>query len=47
MKEGNVEETGTSAKATHKDFPNRQITLTQKDGRWFMNNENEGEKKKN
>ena len=47
LKEGNVEETGTSAKATHKDIPGRQIALTQKGGRWFMNNENEGEKKKN
>jgi hypothetical protein len=47
LKEGTVEETGTSAKATHKDVPGRQITLIQRDGRWFMNNENEGEKKKN
>jgi hypothetical protein len=46
LKEGTVDETGTSAKATHKDVPGRQITLIQKDGRWFMNNENEGEKKK-
>jgi hypothetical protein len=46
LKEGAVDETGTTAKATHKDVPGRQITLVQRDGRWFMNNENEGEKKK-
>ena len=46
LKEGVVEESGTTAKVTLKDVPSRQITLRQIDGRWFMNNDVEAERKK-
>jgi hypothetical protein len=46
LKEGTVEESGTSAKVTLKDVPKKQLTFRQSGGRWFMDNENEAEKPK-
>jgi hypothetical protein len=46
LKEGTVEESGTSAKVTLKDVPKKQLTFRQTGGRWFMDNENEAEKPK-
>jgi hypothetical protein len=46
LREGAVDETGTTAKVTHKDVPTRQITLRQIEGRWYMNNDVEIERKK-
>lgn len=46
MKEGTVEEAGTTAKVTLKDAPSRQVTLRQIEGRWYMNNDVEADKKK-
>ena len=39
LKEGTIEEAGTSAKVTHKDVPGLTLTLRQVEGRWFMVNE--------
>jgi hypothetical protein len=39
LKEGTIEEGGTTAKVTHKDVPNLALSLRQVDGRWFMMNE--------
>jgi hypothetical protein len=38
LKEGNVEEAGTTAKVTLKDAPTMALTLRQVEGRWFMDN---------
>lgn len=46
LKEGAVEETGATAKITLKDVPSRQVTLRQIEGRWYMNNDVEVERKK-
>lgn len=46
LKEGSVEESGTTATVTLKDVPSRQVTLRQIDGRWFMNNDVEAGTKK-
>jgi len=46
LKEGTLEESGTTAKVTLKDVPTRHITLRQIEGRWFMNNDVESEKGK-
>jgi hypothetical protein len=46
LKEGAVEEAGTSAKVTLKDTPNVVLTLKQIEGRWFMANETDPEKPK-
>src|SRR5262249_33376313 len=46
LKEGTVEESGTTAKVTLKDAPKKQMTLWQTGGRWFLDNENEAEKSK-
>ena len=42
---GEVTESGTTAKVTHKDAPGRQVTLRQIEGRWFIQNEDTPEKK--
>jgi hypothetical protein len=39
LTQGEVAESGTSATVTLKDVPNRQVTLRQIEGRWFINNE--------
>jgi hypothetical protein len=46
LKEGVVEESGTSAKVTLKDVPKRQMTLRKSGERWFLDNENEADKPK-
>ena len=46
LKDGNVEEAGTTAKVTHKDVPNLVLSLRQTEGRWYMLNEKEVEKAK-
>ncbi|HLW68760.1 MAG TPA: hypothetical protein VKS79_25805 [Gemmataceae bacterium] len=46
LKEGTVEESGTSAKVTLKDVPKKQMTLRQSGGRWFLDNESEADKPK-
>jgi hypothetical protein len=38
LKEGTVEEAGTTAKVTLKDDPSAILTLVQIEGRWFMSN---------
>jgi hypothetical protein len=38
LKEGNVEEAGTTAKVTLKDAPTMALILRQVDGRWYMDN---------
>jgi hypothetical protein len=38
LKEGNVEEAGTTAKVTLKDDPSALLTLVQVEGRWCMSN---------
>jgi hypothetical protein len=43
LKEGTVEESGTTAKVTLKDLPKRQMTLKKTGDRWFLDNENEAE----
>jgi hypothetical protein len=46
LKEGSVEESGTSATVTLKDAPGVALNLKQADGRWFMANALEAEKTK-
>ncbi|HEV3146976.1 MAG TPA: hypothetical protein VGZ47_24015 [Gemmataceae bacterium] len=46
LKEGTVQESGTTAKVTHPDVPKKQMTFRQSGGRWFLENENEAEKPK-
>lgn len=46
LKEGTIEEAGTSAKVTHKDIPDLALTLRQLEGRWYMLNDNSPEKPK-
>jgi hypothetical protein len=38
LKEGNVEEAGTTAKVTLKDAPTMALNLRQVEGRWYMDN---------
>ncbi|MFL5339623.1 MAG: hypothetical protein ACJ8F7_05585 [Gemmataceae bacterium] len=45
LTQGEVTESGTTAKVTHKDAPGRQVTLRQIEGRWFIQNEDTPEKK--
>ena len=46
LKEGTVEESGTTAKVTLKDVPKKQMSFRQTGGRWFLENESEAEKPK-
>jgi hypothetical protein len=46
LKEGMIEEGGTSAKVTHKDIPNFAIAMRQIEGRWYMLNDDSPEKPK-
>ena len=46
LKEGTVQESGTTATVTLKDVPKQQMTFRQSGGRWFLENENEAEKPK-
>lgn len=39
LTQGEVAESGTSAKVTLKDVPGRQLLLRQIDGRWYMQND--------
>jgi len=41
LKDGKVEESGTTAKVTLADVPKRQMTLRKSGERWFLDNENE------
>jgi len=43
LKEGTVEESGTTAKVTLKDVPKRQMSLRKSGERWFLDDENRAE----